>query len=147
MIKAILVFLGLITLGEPYNRVDPAFLDYCKVFERVVGESIPSDLEISFDPSMEEKSTGYYHKGKHYIKINPKRWDKESNDFREMLILHELGHAVLRRKHVYPVFGVDGCPQSMMYFKITPACYAAHKVRYHKELPTKRNEFFRISLW
>ena len=70
------------------------------------------------------------------VVINKATWDVISDEEREELILHELGHCVLKRKHK-DATRPDGAPESIMYpYSMLPEEYEKYKVEYHEELFT-----------
>jgi len=63
-----------------------------------------------------------------------------------MLVFHELGHAVLKRRHEKFVDIGDGCPTSAMYYKIAATCFEGHVNHYVEELFSKENTMFPYNL-
>lgn len=85
----------------PYTSyyVDSAFVSYASCFAANIGESLPNELSIHFDPSV---TTGRCTKSsisRRTILINEFEWADMSSLQREFLIYHELGHCVLELKH------------------------------------------------
>lgn len=66
------------------------------------------------------------------ITIDSEYWKDHDKDKREALLLHEMGHAILMRRHVAYE---DDCPSSIMN-PATPSgyCYIKYKEYYLKEL-------------
>jgi hypothetical protein len=81
------------------------FEAYVQTFEMAGGlrvDRIKIELAVPNDPH--ERGACEYNPANPYIlptiQINPNIWPKLSEDERELLIFHELGHCVLNRDHV-----------------------------------------------
>ncbi|HUP58614.1 MAG TPA: putative metallopeptidase [Bdellovibrionota bacterium] len=73
------------------------------------------------------------------ITINQEAWDQMSEDEREPLMFHELGHCVLRRKHRADQIG-PGVPASLMNpYTIAGWTYGQYKKHYIDELFSQHN--------
>jgi hypothetical protein len=73
------------------------------------------------------------------ITINEEAWDQMSEDEREPLMFHELGHCVLKRKHRADQIG-PGVPASLMNpYTIAGWTYGQYKKHYIDELFTQTN--------
>lgn len=71
-----------------------------------------------------------------YIVINPVLWKTMDSNHKELVILHELGHCVLKREHKINMFP-HGCPRSIMFYyanETMKKCYKEHKMYYQHEL-------------
>jgi len=90
--------------------------------------------------SIKKNAAGYYHRIHDHIIINKRIWKTMSPIFQEVVLLHELGHGALRRKHDNRLMK-DGCGASIMLYNISETCYTKYREYYLKELFEKRNEF------
>jgi hypothetical protein len=73
------------------------------------------------------------------ITINQEAWEQMSEDEREPLMYHELGHCVLKRKHRADQIG-PGVPASLMNpYTIAGWTYGQYKKHYIDELFTQQN--------
>jgi hypothetical protein len=118
--------------------------------------SIPPEISPRLYPSVESffehykqtldiklgKEGNYYHTLHDHIRIRKDTWDSRGPYFKEMLMYHELGHGILRRRHLNNAFLDDGCPYSIMYYKIGEACYIKHRKHYIKELFENKRGFY-----
>ena len=89
---------------------------------------------ISIVPSFVDSKTasGEYNRIRDRIRIAEKT--TQDPEFLEMVVLHELSHMLTRRLHDEKPLKFDGCPQSMMYWKVDIECYRRYKGEYLKEL-------------
>lgn len=98
-----------------HNGIDTEFEDYVALFEEITGTKV-WDLPINFSHIEEEASIGicrtYFNKvlDKTYKEIFIRReyWEEASDNSRESLMLHELGHCVLNRHHTEERIERDG---------------------------------------
>ncbi|MEK6706909.1 MAG: putative metallopeptidase [Bdellovibrionota bacterium] len=75
------------------------------------------------------------------IKINKEAWDTMTEEEKESLIFHEMGHCVLRRKHKKEM-DANGQPVSLMSpYMIDPMIYKYNAKYYYKELFSSAHEF------
>lgn len=75
------------------------------------------------------------------IIVNPLAWERLSEVDREALMFHEMGHCVLRRKHVQAETE-EGVPVSLMNpYRIDTEVYVQNEQHYLQELFDSRNEF------
>ena len=124
---------GRIELGE--------FSPYVKIFEQEATlRGTPTqiiNLDIHRDSTLPSTIRGQCQLKTFQIPtivVNPLHWDKASESDREALLMHELGHCVLRREHK-PGDAPDGTPQSIMR-AISPygTTYLAKRAFYLNEL-------------
>ena len=125
-----------------YNTIDPSIRYYYSMFERdylhYVGNPLPDMPNIVLDDL--EEGDGYYHLGENKTHIDRLTWRVATNEYRELLLYHEMGHHILKRKHKNEYLE-DGCPMSLMYYKIYEDCYKKHKQYYKQELFSIMGEF------
>lgn len=147
MTRYSLVLVFLTACGQ--LNVDHAFSPYVERFESVTGAK--NDTPISFDnltyPTIGTCTS--YDGGFKYVKVSPSYWSAATDDQKEYLIFHELGHCVLRAKHIDKF--VDGCPISIMskFAFGDTNCYRTRKQYYFNELKSYvkfRLPFFKESL-
>ncbi len=68
-------------------------------------------------------------------------WDQMDEMERESMVLHELGHCILRRKHMDGHLP-DGVPTSLMNpYTMDSQTYESHEGHYRAELFKRKNEF------
>jgi hypothetical protein len=75
-----------------------------------------TDLIVEFGPMTNPLERGYCEMGSHrtpLIVIDQTYWNSSDEDSRKALILHELGHCVLRRAHL-SALTATGVPESLM---------------------------------
>lgn len=132
MMRYSIPIIFLAACGQPH--VDAVFSPYVQKFEEVTGAK--NDTPISFDDltyptigNCTRNDAGY-----RLVKVSRPYWSAASDDQKEYLILHELGHCVLNAKHI-DVF-VDGCPISIMskYAFGDTNCYRTRRQYYFDQL-------------
>ena len=105
---------GLSKLLKVSGNIDPAIKPYVELFERYYGGTV-RNLDISFDTSLRSFATcRVYWYGRKSVLINPNMWnnisavfkteadelyDFFSEEVRQIIIFHELGHCVLNKQH------------------------------------------------
>lgn len=127
---AIAVFLATSGCGKP-TRDTGQFEKYVQDFEKASrdqGHPITvEDIKIEFGDA--HGFSGQCHQGTFQtptIVVDRKMWKAGSEDFREWLIFHELGHCVLERPHLDSedvIDGVGGIPTSLMSSKSKAISY------------------------
>lgn len=129
------------TIRSPEDEVRP----YIEVFEkasRMTGYPMKvRHVEVQFlnlGESVEGTCTGRFESNRNVdvkITLNTTLWDKNSSLEREMTVLHELGHCVLKRGHTSRK-STDGTrPASLMYpYMFDEDEYRLHKGLYWEEL-------------
>ena len=121
-----LILLGLFLIGiyscqkdEVTYDVDPAFEDYVQSFiaeAAVRGKDINFDdtgLLVEFSDQIVNGASGYCFLGEHHIVIDKTEWNALTENQKEFLMYHELGHCELDRRHKNTQFN-DDTWQSMM---------------------------------
>jgi hypothetical protein len=56
-------------------------------------------MKIKFEDLGSRVGSAYYYRPRYFVKLNPKNWAVYNEDQRCYLVFHELGHAVLKRRH------------------------------------------------
>lgn len=117
----------------PSLHVDAEFLEYFHRFEQRGGYRI-KNIHAGFE-QLEGTTIGECrYEEPPVIAIDPDYWNKASDEKRESLIFHELGHCFLGLDHNDKVFG-DGCAKSIMNsFEISDECYWLHREEYMVDL-------------
>lgn len=121
------------------QEIEKEFIPYVLSFEKYSGKQVEA-IRIRFaNLDYMPKVTGICYRTKFKlgistIKIDSYYWEKATDNEKEMLIWHELGHCVLNKDHNNSI-GNRGCPISIMYFSGFPEfCYVNYKRHYIKEL-------------
>lgn len=118
--------------------IDPTFTEYVARFEDAAhqaGHKVRvNDLIVAFgDTGSNTETRGLcaFAEGETpAVTINQQAWDSSTDDEREELIFHELGHCLLGLKHVAGI-NTDGIPASIMNpVEITSAIYAQNRAYY-----------------
>ena len=112
---------------ERKTKIDPVLMPYMEMF---LNEGIKRGVNVSINCSVE---FGHIKQaGKTEIKggsvkviINLAVWDNMGEEARELLIFHELGHAVLKRNHLDKI--MEGCCVSIMDFAAPINCLKCYK--------------------
>lgn len=132
-----------------FSTTDPAFSKYVQEFEhngrKILNDGSFSvgDVPINFGDTENPNFQGVcfeYPDGTKEVIIKKSWWDAVSEDYRESLIFHELGHCSLGRDHLDDTWqnGEETHKKSMMHsIIITPNVYDKYKEGYHKELFTQ----------
>jgi hypothetical protein len=136
----LILFVALSACGRAPVLELGQFSSYVERFEEVsstVGAPVKvTDLVVKFG-TVGERQDGVCETGDFIpptIIINSKNWGKMSEDEREALMFHELGHCVLTRNHVTEMMDEE-TPLSMMYpIALNPSRYVEHREHYHREL-------------
>ena len=87
------------------------------------------------------RSLSYYNRLEDILYINSRLWGSETKIRQEMVALHELGHAILKRPHLNEL-GADGCGTSIMLYNINVECYIKYKDYYLNELFGNKEQFY-----
>ena len=125
---AVLAVFFLFSCSDEENlgpKIDPQALEYVESFyAEAETRSIPpldkSKLTLEFfDKLVTEDGTEYHGRGsvdrpEQYVEISQESWDSFNEYQREIFIYHELGHAVLKRRHLDLKFDT-GSPFSLMH--------------------------------
>ena len=105
-------------------------------------DSFFTEYKASLDVQL-GTSGNYYDRIQDHIRIKREDWEVMSPTFREMLIYHEMFHGVTFRRHLNNKWLTDGCPYSIMYYKIDESCYKKHRDHYIKEGFSRKGEFIK----
>jgi hypothetical protein len=89
-------------------RIDPAFTSYVDDFVSdgaIVGYNVViDDLIIEFTNNLTQETLGQCQFGDEYntpvITIDSQDWPNETDEYRKIVLYHELGHCQLNRQHV-----------------------------------------------
>lgn len=142
---ALITTIGIALAGcgrEPVLDVDPAFMGYLARFEAVsVGVGRPvqvQELVMKFGPLSnphERAICTVVEDEPPTVIVNQNTWGSLDDGERESLVFHELGHCILRRKHITQVDQSTGVPVSLMNpYALDSGTYENHKTHYHSEL-------------
>jgi hypothetical protein len=104
--------------------IDPEFFQYVEAFE-VAWRRQVTDTDIVFVDSLPNTVLAFAYSysdpsQRHLIEVDRTKWNANPVGYREPLIFHELGHAVLGLDHVN-TFDPDGCASSVMNAFLPPA--------------------------
>lgn len=124
--------------------VEEVFKPYVKTFESVTNVKVV-DIPITFEKQQEDTVIGvcwvfgFINLEWREIRIDPEYWDRATEDEKESLILHELGHCALSRDHTEEKMALGAypkVPKSIMYpFNIgSHRYYRDLREHYHTEL-------------
>lgn len=158
MIRVILILLAASLTGCAKAEVNPEFAKYLDIYMKeasdrghTVGVPITyrgvSDLTVRFTdtkikdtyPSMSEKSVAACIPSYNAILVYKPYWDSLGDTSREILMLHEMGHCILKRKHD-DVYGNRN--ESLMYSQLMyPEVYLRYREYYLDELFNGSNVF------
>lgn len=124
------------------SGIDPEFSDEINLFERINCRQV--QIPVNFGPVGKSPRVGVCNTYKYgnilyrEIYIDRDFWYSASDNQRESLILHELGHCVLRRDHIESIVERDGTKiiKSIMNPSIIGGkhYYEANKQYYYNEL-------------
>lgn len=125
-------------LAQKKHVIDPEFLQLVDLFE--LEQEVIVDIDIEFK-KIDYPTVGlcFYSVGldnkKHglNIQIDPDFWNKSSNEQREELLFHELGHCILGRDHIETMLKYN-TPKSVMYPYVFESAYKKHREYYVNEL-------------
>lgn len=98
---------------EPLYDVDPAFEEYVQRFitagaERGVDINFDdTGLLVEFSDLIVNGASGFCFLGEHHIVIDKTEWNTLTDNQKEFLIFHELGHCELDRRHENVQFNDD----------------------------------------
>ena len=121
------------------TEIDPKLIPYYELFENITGinaEHIPAEI-VDLPDSVVGRCT--YYIDWELIQIDTAYFEKGSDNSKEEVMLHELGHCALNRGHTKKVITDDyygEIPGSIMYeFAIGDyQFYEKNKDYYHEEL-------------
>ena len=132
-----------------HNTTNPVFNSYAKSFEAAGQKNginiSTSNVPINFGDTENANYRGIcatYQDGSKEIIIQESWWNLQTEDYKESLIYHELGHCLLGRDHhdeTIAVSGQDFKTSMMNKTIISPTHYSPHKESYHKELFTQQS--------
>lgn len=114
------------------------FITEARAYGRV---SDQVNLNVSFVPEIPSNDPGYITLGQCFmgtgiVQINHTEWEDLSDNEKEELIFHELGHCLLNRQHNDGLFAT-GMPVSMMYWLLVDErWYVQYKAYYWNEMFT-----------
>lgn len=111
MVKILIVVMFLSGCGK---TIEQEIQQYVEVFESYYGKAQP--CSIIFKPELDKPTTAgkaFNGVGSCWVEISLKHWNTFNSSQRECLIMHELGHAVLRRDHTNAKKS-NGQPASIM---------------------------------
>jgi hypothetical protein len=134
--------------GTPRLEVEDAFYPYVARFEELsedLGQPTKiNNLVIYFGPMDKPNQRALCRtRGNDTPQVIVDRdgWDAMDDAERESLVLHELGHCILRRKHKVGTMQ-NGVPESLMNpYTMESAVYEQHEEHYKQELFEVKNEF------
>jgi len=140
---------------ESFLQIDSSFQTYVSNFEQAAADAgtplTVSDLVLTFGATSSLNETGVCEWAENEtprIIVNQRIWNTLSDDDRQEVIFHELGHCVLRRVHqngeMLAYNGTTTVPASVMYpYRISGIIYRDNIDHYHAELldSGKRNQF------
>lgn len=122
----LILLCSLLLIGCSPYQVDPRsfrgiesdLVYYVNIFESLYGNSI-TDPSVSFSnlPFPQVGLCKLYSTGYWEVVVDKTYWKTASHESRMGLILHELGHCVLKRGHDDSIItdGADQVPKSLMY--------------------------------
>lgn len=104
--------------NRPEEGIDSAFIEYVDLFIKEAsdrGQSFEySDVRsIRFDEIEDSSVNGFCSYVTNNISIDKENWERASENSRRATIFHELGHCVLNRRHINPVFPHGACKSIM----------------------------------
>jgi hypothetical protein len=131
---------------KPVLQVPSQFAPYVQKFEQASTTQGPTvqvtDLIVKFGAMENQYERGICEldgDNTPTILVNEDAWDDMSEDERESLIFHELGHCVLKRKHRADQMG-PGIPASLMNpYTIPGWTYEQYKKYYIEELFSQKD--------
>lgn len=120
VLKILLIFfLAAIAIGSckkdapAVYDVDPAFEDYV---QRFITEGAARGVDINFDDTgllvefsdqIVNNASGFCYVDQYHVVIDKAEWNALTDDQKDFLMFHELGHCVLDRRHRNDQFGDD----------------------------------------
>lgn len=153
MKKLIPFVLFLCSCGGGFNSeysIEDDFIYYVRNFETRMNTRITIDIRFSDSVSDDYVAVCYSYNPKklslkNYIEVNPRHWEKLSDQEKELVIFHELGHCIFNRGHDSKMayftsdqqraYGVSSMPKSIMYPNVFKgSTYSTFKTYYHDEL-------------
>ncbi len=137
-----------------FSTTDPTFSKYVQEFEhngrRILNDGSFSvgDVPVNFGDTENPNFQGVcfeYPDGTKEVIIKRSWWDNVSEEYRESLIFHELGHCRLGRDHLDTVWfkeetGEEHKHSMMNTIIVSPGTYKDHKEQYQKELFTFKTD-------
>lgn len=141
MLRLILL-LVLVSCGthpiEVPEKTDEAFIPYIHEYQKATGILARTPVIME---TLDEGVAGECHHIKRLIKINDLYWYVLSEEQREVLIMHELGHCDLKANHNDSTVEINNttCPASVMRSRLMSYtegrdCYRIDKNYYIQEL-------------
>lgn len=131
-----------------FATTNPVFSEYVQEFEqrgRIImndGSFTVGDIPINFGDTENDSFQGVcfeYPDGTKEVIIRQSWWNGASDEYRESLVFHELGHCRLGRDHLDDVRAVGNGTHKVSMMNsiiVAPQNYKDHKDGYHKELFT-----------
>ncbi len=123
--------------AQKKHTIDSEFLQLVDVFE--LEQNVTVDIDITFK-KIERPAVGvcWYNKNNNKmnglsIEIDPTFWNGASDDEREELLFHELGHCILGREHDETKLYLN-IPKSIMYPYVFGWAYKKYRSYYVEEL-------------
>lgn len=144
-------------VSRQYSTTDPTFASYVTQFEQAFTGIHKSTMKISnipinFGTPNEEEFEGVCHlysNGDKEIIIRKDWWDRVSEEARQLMIFHELGHCVLDRDHKNDKGYYQGreINLSIMSAVLMPVFdYKSFKEEYYYELFTSNHEKLNLKI-
>lgn len=132
MSKILIVILALMVSGcykVTNTTVDEEFLSYLDRFEHLIGV-YPYDVSVLLVDQLKPGQDAVCKHGRRLVYIKNSAWLQLTDNGREQLVYHELGHCFLELGHNSSLLP-DGCPASIMnpYTFGNSDCYAQHRDR------------------
>lgn len=137
----VLISMCLFSCGRPPAKIDPILKPYLMQFETDVNASTEG-IDVGFGtlqfPVLGECESGLNSQN-NKITIDSAYWAKASNNQKQQLVYHELGHCALGLGHV-TTFKADRCPDSIMYpYAFGDSyCYSNERNYYFQELESHK---------
>lgn len=137
---ASVLLLSLLSCGknDAIISVDASMAPYFEMFENNIGVST-KDISGHF-VLLTSPEVGQCEKidGNKDVQIDINYWNRATDDQRETLIFHELGHCAMNLKHE-GALGSSGCPISLMFpLTINPLCFDLFRIKYYEELESRK---------
>jgi hypothetical protein len=101
---------------RPTLTTNPIFIKYINEFEAEYGQTI-SDIPVNFAFISEPQTIAWcneWDSGEKSIEVSESHWNSMSEERRQQLIEHELGHCELNLDHDETYDPIDNCPTSIM---------------------------------
>jgi len=111
------------------TNIDPAFNKYIVNYQKLKHGYINKQISMLFStlPGHTIGLCTIYDNGERYIQIDPEFWFNTTDNDKQTLIFHELGHCDLNRNHTGPA-------SIMEVYHINGSEYERHRDYYNDEL-------------